>query len=384
MSVLFLMAATAGQASAEQLTLKQQLGKRIFFDRNLSNPPGQSCASCHDPKAGFADPRRLSVSRGAICNRFGDRNAPSAAYAAYSPPLHFDPTVRPGIMAGMYVGGLFWDGRADSLEEQAEAPFLNPLEMHNANKRQVVLKVVLSRYACLFRAVFGPGAFWNTDRAYECVTEALAEYERSSEVCQFTSKYDYYLAGVIDLNDQEMRGLMLFTDTTMMGAKCANCHSVSTDNPSGRPLFTNFGYQNIGVPRNLDNPFYRMPRVFNPDGKDYVDLGLGGELDDPMEDGKFKIPSLRNCAVTAPYMHNGVFKTLKEVVHFDNTRDELAVCGPDDAMGEGCWPPPEVDRNIHRHMPPMPRTFGQLKLTDEQEDDIAAFLMTLTDGYEPQ
>src|SRR3972149_2101619 len=117
------------------------LGKAIFFDKNLSQPNGQSCASCHDPAAGFTDPDHSAVSQGAIRKREGNRNAQSAAYAMFSPELRYDPTMRPGIMEGMYVGGLFWDGRADTLEEQAKQPFFNVLEMHNPDKRTVVLSV---------------------------------------------------------------------------------------------------------------------------------------------------------------------------------------------------------------------------------------------------
>jgi cytochrome c peroxidase len=150
---------------------------------------------------------------------------------------------------------------------------------------------------------------------------------------------------------------------------------------SSPALFTNFGYQNLGVPRNPELPYYSLPSPLNPDGEDYVDLGLGGflrqigvpEEQAAMEDGKFKISSLRNCAITAPYEHNGVFKTLKEVVMFNNMRD----------VPEAGYPPPEVPQNVHRHMGNMPRTFGKLGLTEQQVDDIVAFLETLTDGYTP-
>jgi cytochrome c peroxidase len=268
-------------------------------------------------------------------------------------------------MEGMYVGGQFWDGRVDTLEEQAMQPPLNPLEMHNRNKREVVAKL-RRYYSAAFKKLFGPRALNNVDTAYSLMAQAIAEYERSSEVCRFDSKYDQYVANpqAVPLSDSELRGLALFTGN----AKCKNCHSVDTT-LAGKALFTSFGYQNIGVPKNSDNPFYFLPPDLNPDGADFVDLGLGSVLDDPNQYGKFKIPSLRNVAITAPYMHNGVFKTLKEVVNFDNTRDVAS------------WPPPEVNMNVHRHMPPMPGTFGRLGLTEEEENDIVAFLMTLTDGY---
>jgi cytochrome c peroxidase len=364
------------------------LGKAIFFDSSLSQPEGQSCASCHDPAVGFADPQTdLPVSEGAIPRLFGNRNAQSASYAMFSPELHYDPTMRPGIMEGMYVGGLFWDGRADTLEEQAMGPFLNPLEMHNPGAKTVVLAVRQSEYADLFRKIFGEESLddlnteSNINAAYEHVAEAIAAYERSTEVNPFTSKYDYWKKGEAQLTESELRGYMLFTNTSMMGAKCANCHSVSPDESESPSLFTNFGYQNVGTPPNPELPYYFLQKPVNPEGINFVDLGLGNYLRSigvseskaTKEDGKFKIPSLRNCAITAPYEHNGVFKTLKEVVMFNNTRD---------VPGAG-WPAPEVAQNVHRHMPPMPRTFGQLGLTDQQVDDIVVFLNTLTDGYKP-
>jgi cytochrome c peroxidase len=384
------------QASPPLTDDLQILGRELFFDKNLSTPPGQSCASCHDPKAGFADPDvDQPVSQGVIRPRFGSRNTPSASYAAFSPALHWDPRMsQANMMKGMYVGGLFWDGRADTLEEQALQPFLNILEMHNMNHKQVVLAIRQSSYAYLFRLVFGADALNDVEKAFEYAGEAIAAYERSTEVNPFTSKYDHASVGLVELSEAEARGLALFTGK----ANCHNCHTATPDPVAGKPLFTNFGHQNLGTPANPDNPFYNLPRKFNPDGKNYVDLGLGKVLEergDPNKDvvnasaqkqkGMFKIPSLRNVAVTPPYEHNGVFKTLREVVMFNNTRD---------VPGAG-WPPPEVPENVHRHMSmggmgsgmgmgmePPPVFFGDLKLTDQEVDDIVAFLETLTDGYE--
>jgi len=365
------------------------LGKALFFDKNLAQPDGQACASCHDPYTGFADAnRRYPVSQGVLDICFGNRNAPSAAYAAFSPSLHWDPTPTQGnMMQGMYVGGLFWDGRVDSLEEQATKPFLNLLEMHNHNPATVVQAILKSDYANLFRKIFGPRSLNDVTTAFQQAAEAIAAYERSSEVNPFTSKFDFYLDGLVQLSEPETRGLTLFTGK----ANCFRCHSMDNPDPQRfpglKPLFTNFGYQNIGTPKNPDNPYYNMPKKYNPAGKNFVDLGLGAMLaanGDPnagipnataqKQNGKFKIPSLRNCAVTPPYEHNGVFRTLKEVVMFNNTRD---------VMGAG-WPPPEVPENVHRHMPMAPGFFGMLGLTNQEVDDIVAFLETLTDGYKIQ
>ncbi|HEX9849830.1 cytochrome-c peroxidase [Candidatus Deferrimicrobium sp.] len=348
---------------------KVRLGKAIFFDADLSKPAGQSCASCHDPQAGFADPDTyLPVSQGAIRSRFGNRNAQTVSYAMFSPPLHFDPTMRPGIMEGMYKGGLFWDGRADTLEDQAKQPFLNPLEMHNPSRKTVVLAVRQTAYAGFFEEVFGPLSPRNVDYAYECIAEALAAYMRSPEASPFTSKYDAWKAGNTGLSDQEFSGYQLFKGKAL----CFRCHA--------EPVFTNFGHQNLGMPRNPELPYYYLPPPLNPDGVNYVDRGLGdflrstgwiSEEDAAKEDGKFKIPSLRNCAVTPPYVHNGVHETLHDVVRFNNTRDETWAG----------WPPPEVPENVHRHVPPMAGTFGRLGLTEGDINDIVAFLQTLTDGY---
>jgi cytochrome c peroxidase len=343
------------------------LGEKLFFDTHLSKPVGQSCSSCHNPATGFTDPNKaIPVSKGVIKDRFGSRNAMSAAYTAYTPPLHFDPTIRPAFPQGGYVGGLFWDGRSQTgtLEEQAQMPFLNPLEMHNLDKSDVVQSVRKSSYVHLFRKVFGQQSLDNVDTAYQHIAEALAAYERTDDVNRFSSKYDYFLAGIANLTPAEESGRSLF----MGKGRCSNCHT-PTGGPNGRPLFTSFGFQNLGVPKNPENPYYTLPPALNPDGADFVDAGLGTVLNDPLQRGKFKIPTLRNVEVTAPYMHNGVFKTLHQVVMFDNTRD-VAV-----------WPPSEVPENVHRNAQLLPGTLGRLGLTDQEVDDIVIFLTTLTDGF---
>lgn len=351
------------------------LGKQIFFDRNLSQPPGQACASCHDPRHGFADPNHdLPVSRGALSDRLGSRSAQSVAYAAYAPVLHYDPTPQPGTHEGMYVGGFFWDGRSKTLEDQVKEPFLNPLEMHNPDRATVMRSVGQAPYAGRLSQACGMASLDRTEEGYDCVAKALAAYLRSPEVSPFTARFDAWRAGKTSLTVAEERGFAIFAGK----ANCANCHAVA-GGPDGKPLFTNFGHQNTGVPRNADLPFYRLPPALNPAGEKFVDLGLGdalrkagiAEADAAKEDGKVKIPSLRNSAVTAPYMHNGVFKTLREVIVFNNTRDV------------GNWPAPEVPRNIHRHLHPMPGTFGRLGLTNQEVDDIVEFLKALTDGHQP-
>ncbi len=332
---------------------------RLFFDKNLSTPIGQACADCHSPETGFANPNTdYPVSQGIHNDRFGNRNDLPAAYAAFSPKFHYDAD------EGIYVGGQFWDGRAADLVEQAKGPFLNPLEMANPEGRTVVEKVSESEYADLFRKVFGVAAFDDPNKAYDMVAEAIAAYEKSSELNQFSSKYDLYLAGKVTLSEQERRGLELFEDEDK--GNCAACHPSQPDVDGTPPLFTDFTYDNLGIPRNPENPFYYLPKNLNPSGVYFVDLGLGGVLNKPSEDGKFKVPSLRNVANTAPYLHNGIFKNLRQVVVFYNTRD----VGP--------WPPPEVRMNVNRD------ELGDLGLTEQEIDDMVAFIHTLTDGYNPR
>jgi len=229
-------------------------------------------------------------------------------------------------------------------------------------------------YADLFTQVFGPAAFDNFDTAFDYTAQALAAYMRSPEINPFTSKYDYWKKGQTQFTESEMRGYMLFQP--MGKGRCANCHAEGE-----KGLFTNFGHQNLGTPRNPGLPYYFLPLPLNPAGQGYIDRGIGDFLRNAgypeeqakKEDGKVKIPSLRNCAVTPPYTHNGYHQTLREVVVFNNTRD----------LPEANWPSAEVPETVHRHPMAMPGTLGRLGLTDQEIDDIVAFLMTLTDGYQP-
>ena len=356
-------------ASAQKMVLtdQEQLGKSLFFDTNLSTPPGEACAACHGPQVGYTGPDQVinargAVYEGAVAGRFGNRKPPSAAYAGDSPILYNDGTG--------WVGGMFWDGRAtgatlgDPLAEQALGPFLNPLEQNNASPQVVIDKVLASSYKNLFLQICTIPASY-----YECIGRSIAAYERSTEVSQFTSKYDYWLKGQAKLTGQEQRGLALFNGK----AKCANCHVA--------PLFTDFTYDNLGVPRNPLNPFYNE-QDWNPLGEAWVDPGLGGflkaagypeEVWGP-EWGKQKVPTLRNVALRPTknfikaYSHNGYFKSLEEIVHFYNTRD---------VPGAG-WPMPEVGVNINT------TEIGNLGLTKGEELAIVAFLKTLSDGYIPK
>lgn len=379
-SIALAAAVTALAAGGPGLSPKEQLGKKLLFDTNLSTPPGQACAACHGPEVGYTGPDAAinaagAVYEGAVAGRFGNRKPPSAAYAGDSPILRFDGT--------KWVGGMFWDGRAtgltlgDPLAEQAQGPFLNPLEQNNASPEVVINKVLASNYSHLFLQVCTDSDTAKRDpdtvkhdhdtaKSYECIGRAIAAYERSAEVSQFTSKYDYWLKGQANLTVQEARGLALFSGK----AKCANCHVP--------PNFTDFTYDNLGVPRNPLNPFYTEP-IYNSHGYNWVDTGLGGflktagysEIVYMAEWGKHKVPTLRNVDLrptrkfVKAYSHNGYFKSLEEIVHFYNTRDVL---------GAG-WLPPEVGDNMNT------AEMGNLGLNHGEELAIVAFLETLSDGY---
>ncbi len=337
------------------------VGRSVFFDDTLSEPAGQSCSSCHDPKHGFTDPRGTATSEGVISGRFGNRNAPTAAYAVFSPPFYHD------AVGGSYRGGQFLDGRASTLADQAQAPPLNPIEMHNPDAAAYAAKVAARPYAAPLRNLFGQDLFADPVRATAGIAKALEAFERTKEVSPFSSKYDAYLAGTVALDPQEQLGLTLFEGK----AGCAACHPNRPCPDAQRPLFTDFTYDNIGLPRNPANPFYVQPSTVNPDGAAFVDVGLAANPR-VMKDGasqanrgRFKVSTLRNVALTAPYTHNGVFTTLKEVVAFYNRRDlEPARFGP-----------PEVPETVNRV------ELGNLGLSEAEEDALVAFLNTLTDGY---
>lgn len=336
--------------------MKIQLGKALFFDKTLSNPSGQSCSSCHAPGTGFSDPNHNITSPGALDGLFGNRNAPNIAYSSYTPA-----GLQYSVDDSGYFGGFFMDGRVNTLEQQAQKPFLNPIEMGNIDAAMLVLKLQSSPSYSLFKEIYGTGTDVNT--TFADMADAIATYERSDELNPFTSKFDYYLKGQATLTVEELSGMNLFTDT--LKGKCANCHLITPDPASGKILFTDHTYTNDGVPKNQNNPYYTIPSAFNTTGTAYIDYGLGGFLGDHGYDGEFKVPTVRNSAISAPYFHNGFFNTLEDVVHFYNVRD---------VPGSG-YPAPEVIANLDT------TETGNLHLTAKEESDIVAFLKTLTDGY---
>ncbi len=340
------------------------VGKKLFFDENLSSEGNQSCASCHDPAAGFADPdvsARQPVSEGSVAGRFGKRNAPTAAYAKFIPEFGLSsvPVVE---TASRYQGGQFLDGRRSNLTEQAKDPFLNPNEMNNLDAADVVSKVSQASYANEFKKVFGSDAFSQTETAYQNIAIAIAAFEESDEVSPLSSKFDAVFAGLASFTESEHRGMMLFRNK----AKCANCHSMNM--PPRGSLFSDFQYFNIGTPVNPDNPTAE------------IDLGLAENpnidpVDVESEKGKFRTPTLRNIANTAPYMHNGGFNTLREVIiHYDRTVADYLE-DPDFVAAITPEKIPEVTQNLAKELK------TPLGLSEQDMIDLENFMNTLSDGY---
>jgi len=359
-------------------------------------------------------------------------------YSPYSPILHLNTTNH------KLYGGNFWDMHATGVKttnpaaSQAEDPFVNPREMAMPDRACVVYEISRSRYAKLFTLVWGAQSFnirWPADvekvcsvplssdavkpaalalsaadrgmadAAYMHAAMSIASNEASPEVSPFTSKFDAWLAGKAQLTAQEQRGFDLFNGK----AKCNRCHlsgfasgqpSKAANATDQNPLFTDFGAHNIGVPKNLALPYYHEDKpdqfgyIANPQGINRVELEVGSFLRGPRDpnpewarlaaqyDGRVQTPTLRDVdkrpypGFVKAYMSNGYLKSLKAVVHFYNTSQALPRCAQG-SPGEGltCWPPPEVQANLETD------DVGNLGLTDQEENDVVAFLKTLTDQY---
>ncbi|HOU47042.1 MAG TPA: cytochrome c peroxidase [Chitinophagales bacterium] len=328
-------------ANNKGLTDLEVLGKKIFFDTNLSTPAGKSCASCHAPTTAFTDPNHDAFSLGSTGLR-GRRNSPTVAYLAFEPEMYYN------TVDGTWIGGFFVDGRKATLAAQAGAPMLDDREMNNTSPSEVVNKIKNAGYKNLYEKIYG--GFTNDSIDFNRIGLAIQAYEKSKQINTFSSKYDYFISGKVELTPQEMRGLNVFANAAK--GNCASCHPLEPDAIYNKVLFTDFSYDNIGVPTNPAQSF-GVP-----------DLGLGITKSDPNENGKFKVTTLRNIELTAPYFHNGFANTLEEVVQFYNKRDS-----------DSKFSTPEVAQNLNR------TELGNLKLNDQEVKDLIVFLKTLTDGF---
>jgi len=419
------------------------LGKVLYYDKKLSVNRNTACAFCHMPETGFQGAieivnRTIVNQPGSIRTRFSLRKPPTAAYAALAPPLYYRES------SGDFVGGNFWDLRATGLRlqnpaaSQAQGSPLNPTEMANEEPACVVRRISQAQYRGFFERILGPRAFaihWpanvdalcsqpnsnkatrigsevpgpndtpyvvalaTADRvrvqfAFDAMAHAIAVFEASPEVSAFSSKFDAFLAGKVKLSPSETRGYTLFNGKAM----CNQCHVDAKGDR--RPLFTDQTTENIGTPKNPALAFYKQTKpdrygyVGDPIGERYVDKGVGDYLRSPENgvaawhqvapkfDGRVRIPTLRNVdkrpypGFVKAYGKNGYFKSLKDITHFYNTRDTLPRCAQG-SPGEHvtCWPSAEVTANENMTQ------LGHLGLTDQQENDIVAFMRTLTDGY---
>lgn len=370
--LLFAPLMQSSYALADQVTKKEldykALGEVLFFDKSISFNKTQSCSTCHSPDTAFVDQRKNSanqmVSEGDNPHLHGNRNANTALYAMFSPNFHFDKKIQD------YVGGQFWDGRAKDLAEQAGGPPVNPVEMGMPDKKAIVERLKADpTYYKPITDLYGESIWADTDKIYAIMEKAIGEFEKQELFAQFSSKYDRALKGEAELTALESKGKALFFDKTR--TNCSNCHQSSEAN-SATETFTNYRYFNIGVPSNQELIKH------NKLAADFVDNGL---LDNPMvkgdkkQKGKFKVPTLRNISVTAPYMHNGVFRDLKTVLLFkDSFNNPNRKINPETGKA---WEKAEYAQTIN------PDVLKAKPFTDEEINALEAFLKTLTDeAYE--
>lgn len=345
---------------------KALMGQILFFDKMLSHSGSQNCATCHNPNNAFIDDR-ITLAEGAVSQgdnptKFGKRNSPTMLYAKYSPEFHFDEKSQE------YVGGQFWDGRAKNLTEQAGMPPIDPNEMAMPNKLEVAKRLYhLPMYQQLFTQFYGADVWNSYESAYAVMEEAIATFQTEKKLlAPFDSKYDLFLSGKATLTEKEEKGRKLFFDKSQ--TNCSSCHQLHTNSQHKEETFSNYRYYNLGVPSN--------PKLIEINGfeADFVDLGLYENPNvngDEKQKGKFKTPTLRNIAVTSPYMHNGVFKELKTVLIFlDSYNNPKRAINPETGKS---WEKPEYAPTIaHERLESKP-------LSDEEIEALEAFLKTLTD-----
>ena len=345
-------------------TTMESLGRLLFFDQSLSKTGNQSCATCHDPANGFADVRdnaaARAVSVGDDGHSFGTRNTPSITYASFGPPFALD--------GEGYLGGFFMDGRARDLAAQAIEPFVNPIEMALPDHESLLDLVSQNpTYKLLLTTILGEHFANDRTKLLATIAQAIVAFEKSPFFSSFDSKYDRYLAGEIELTALEERGRSLFFSQL---ANCSQCHLRNTATVNGNETFTNYRYHNIGIPSNEQvAAITATPRAL-------PDAGLFNNpiVDEQTARGKFKVPSLRNVAVTAPYMHNGVFRDLQTTVHYYNqfiVKNLNTRTNPETGKP---WREPETADNISLDILKQGQPMDQQRI-----EAIVAFLKTLTD-----
>ena len=353
---------------------KEKLGESLFFDKNLSLNRKTSCATCHDPEKGFIDARFSEAGKdqtvfvhGAFSVgdddiSLGGRNAPTAAYAQFSPTF--------GQVNGVYKGGQFHDGRAATLKDQAMGPPLDGAEMMMPDKGTVIERIEENPdYVAAFKALYEENILEDIDASYEAMGESIAKFEKTEAFAPFDSKYDRYLKGEYTFTPEEEGGYVLFFSNA--NTNCATCHSLnSRAEASQNELFTNFEYENIGVPRNIAAMDARA--ALGLQASDATFKGLGATVNDPAHYGKTKVPTLRNVAVTGPYMNNGVFQKLRTVIEF---YDHMAGLGHHtNPETNAPWGDNDHNATINRSVLTSTKALSDTKIRN-----LEAFLRTLTD-----
>lgn len=423
------IAAAPAAPAGTQLSAVADLGRKMFYDAALSGSGKMSCASCHSPANHYAPDNDRAVQLGGPdLDRPGLRATPTLTYKNRTRPFSIGPenpaneafeaspmsvasgqrqptsaapaggalvadlsgrpksaaTAAQAAAAVVPEGGLFWDGRADSLEDQTMGPLMSPFEMANASKH-ALYETIKARYGETIAALFGQSVLADTDQTISEAGFALARYQVEDPAFHaFTSKYDAYLRGQVRLSPAEARGLKLFDDPKK--GNCASCHLDKMTSDGRFPVFTDDEYEALGAPRNPRIPANRDP--------DYFDLGICGPLrtdtyaHQAKNCGLFKTPTLRNVATRRVFFHNGVFHSLRDVLHFYVERDtNPGRIYPEDKDGriETFNDLPAAYRgNIDTIDAPLDRHPGDRPALDAQEiNDVIAFLKTLTDGYSP-
>lgn len=364
----------AAVPQAQTLSAQAAVGEKIFNDVSLSASGRQSCASCHNADTAHAPANALAVQLGGpLMDQQGKRQAPTINYLSTNTAFFF-------AADGTPTGGFFWDGRSASLAEQSREPFLNPVEMANPDVASVVAKLAKASYAADFQAVYGADILSRPDDAMARIQLALQQYQREDTAFRaFSSKYDEFLRGNVQLSDAEKRGLALFNNP--LKGNCIGCHPSGKGTDGSFPLFTDFTYDNLGVPRN--------PAIARNADASYFDLGLCQRADLSARTdlcGAFKVPSLRNVAKRQAFFHNGRFATLKDAITFyvqrDTNPEKWYSRNPDGSVNKFDDLPAQWHGNVNVTEVPYNRRPGDAPaLSDAEIDDVITFLKTLDDGY---
>jgi cytochrome c peroxidase len=395
------------------LSAVAQLGARLFHDQSLSASGRMSCASCHNAAFAYGPSGGSPVVMGGPqVSTPGFRTVPSLCYLYRQPAFTIGPDIENGndipvpltqqaqVATGharatktaqtpqaaatnlVPQGGLFWDGRADTLEQQINGPLYNPAEMDGGTVQEVASKLASGRYAAEFKQLFGPGLFQNAGLAVDEAMFAIGRYEIEDPAFHsFTSKYDAWLEGRARFTRAELAGYLLFNDPAK--GNCAGCHLDQPARDGEPPLFTDHQFEALGAPRNPAIPANRDPH--------YYDLGICGPYRTDMRTetqycGMFLTPTLRNVALRRVFFHNGVFHNLTQVLDFYVDRDiDPGRFYPRDAAGHVIKYddiPPQYRANVDTVDAPFTRHPGDAPaLTPAEIQDVIAFLDTLTDGY---